>query len=72
VELQEIEVIIGKNGQVQISVSGVNGPACLEITAPLEEALGGQVVAREMKSEAGVQAQQTLTTTTKARVRRKR
>lgn len=70
-ELQEVEVIIGKNGQVQISVSGVSGLACLDITAPIEAALGGEIIAREMH-ENGVQAQQTVTTAAKTRVRRKR
>lgn len=71
-ELQEIEVIIGKNGQVQIAVSGVSGLACLDITAPLEQALGGEIIAREMHAGTGIEAQQTVTTTAKARIRRKR
>lgn len=50
-EIQEIEIIIGKNGDVQVHVSGVKGQACLEITQGLEEALGGQVLNREMTAE---------------------
>ncbi len=50
-ELQEIEVIIGKDGQVQIQVRGVQGLKCLEITKPLEEALGNQIVARIMNPD---------------------
>ena len=50
-EVQEIEVTIDENGQVQIHVSGVKGEACLEITRPLEQALGGQLT-REMTPEA--------------------
>jgi len=51
-ELQEIEVVIGKNGQVQIQVRGVNGLKCLELTKELEEALGGEILARIMSPEA--------------------
>ena len=47
-ELQEIEVFIDKNGQVRIEVRGVKGGACLDLTKSLEEALGGQIEAREM------------------------
>ncbi|HQF61074.1 MAG TPA: DUF2997 domain-containing protein [Anaerolineaceae bacterium] len=50
-ELQEIEVTIGKNGEVQVHVRGAKGKACLELTAALEAALGGQVVLREMTPE---------------------
>ncbi len=52
VELQEIEVTIGKDGQVQIQVRGVQGLKCLEITKDLEQALGGEIVARIMSPEA--------------------
>lgn len=51
-ELQEIEVVIGKDGQVQIQVRGVNGPKCLDLTRALEDALGGEIISREMKPEA--------------------
>ncbi len=50
-ELQEIEVTIGKDGQVQIQVRGVQGLKCLELTKELEEALGGQILARIMTPE---------------------
>jgi hypothetical protein len=50
-EVQEIEVTIDENGQVQIHVTGIKGDACLEITRPLEQALGGQL-RREMTPEA--------------------
>ena len=50
-ELQEIEVIIGKDGQVQIQVRGVNGPKCLDLTRELEAALGGEILSRVMKPE---------------------
>lgn len=51
-ELQEIEVIIGKDGQVQLQVRGVKGLTCLNLTRELEAVLGGQIEAREMTPEA--------------------
>lgn len=51
-ELQEIEITIGKDGQVQVQVRGVNGLKCLELTKELEEALGGEILARIMSPEA--------------------
>ena len=51
-ELQEIDVFIEKDGQVRIEVRGVKGESCLELTAALELALGGQVESREMTAEA--------------------
>lgn len=51
-ELQEIEVVIGEDGQVQIQVRGVKGLKCLELTKELEEALGGEILARIMSPEA--------------------
>jgi hypothetical protein len=50
-ELQEIEVVIGKDGEVQIQVRGVKGQKCLELTKELEEALGGEILARVMTPE---------------------
>ena len=50
-DVQEIEVTIDENGQVQIHVTGIKGDACLEITRPLEQALGGRLT-REMTPEA--------------------
>lgn len=51
-ELQEIEVVIGKDGKVEIQVRGVKGARCLEITKEMEEALGGEVLTRIMSPEA--------------------
>jgi len=51
-DLQEIEVTINKNGQVEVRVRGVKGTACLDITRGLEAALGGEIILREMSSEA--------------------
>ena len=50
--LEEIEVIIEKDGRVRIQVRGVKGDACLELTQELEQALGGVIETREMTSEA--------------------
>ena len=58
-ELQEIEVTIGKDGQVQIQVRGVKGTKCLELTKELEDALGGEILARIMSPEALEQDNQT-------------
>ena len=51
-EVQEIEVTIGKDGKVEIEVHGVKGMSCLDLTKALEEALGGEIESREMKSDA--------------------
>ncbi len=51
-ELQEIDVKIDPDGRVHIEVRGVKGPACLALTKPLEEALGDQVIDRQMTPEA--------------------
>lgn len=51
-ETQEIEIVIDKNGQVHLQVRGAKGEACLEITAGVEEALGGIIASREMTPEA--------------------
>jgi hypothetical protein len=57
-ELQEIEVVIDKDGQVRIEVRGVKGGGCTDLTKGLEEALGGQVVERQMTGEALEQPQE--------------
>ncbi|TLN20880.1 DUF2997 domain-containing protein [bacterium] len=56
-DVQEVEVTIGKDGKVQVHVRGVKGEACLDITRALESALGGQVELREMTPEAGEEIQ---------------
>ena len=38
--LQELEIMIDAEGKVSIKVSGAKGDQCLELTRPLEEALG--------------------------------
>jgi Protein of unknown function (DUF2997) len=56
VELQEIELVVDKEGEVQMAVRGVKGKGCLALTKELEAVLGGQVVAREMTHEASESA----------------
>ena len=51
-EMQEITVVIDKDGQVRVEVRGVKGGSCLDVTKGLEEALGGQVEDRQMTPEA--------------------
>ncbi len=51
-EVQEIHVTIDRNGQVQLEVHGIKGETCLDITQALEAALGGDILLREMTSEA--------------------
>jgi hypothetical protein len=47
---EELEIIIDANGQVSIKVAGAKGGKCLDITKPIEEALG-DVKVREMTPE---------------------
>lgn len=51
-ELQEVEVFIAPDGTTRIEVRGVPGAGCLDLTAGLEAALGGQIVNRELTAEA--------------------
>ncbi len=57
-DLQEIDVFIEQDGRVRVEVRGVKGTSCLDLTKGLEEALGGQVEAREMHAEAYEMPQQ--------------
>lgn len=49
---EELEVTISPTGEVSIKASGFTGSSCLTATADLERSLGGEVVHREMTSEA--------------------
>lgn len=51
-EFQEVEVTIAPDGTTRIEVRGLAGRGCLELTAGLEQALGGQIVARELTADA--------------------
>jgi len=37
---QEIMVSISPSGEVEVTVNGVSGPACTELTKAMEQALG--------------------------------
>jgi hypothetical protein len=50
-ELEEVEIIINKKGQVTLSVRGSKGLGCLTITEELEHLLGNTIVSRIMTSE---------------------
>ena len=47
---EELEITIDAKGQVSIKVAGAKGGKCLDITKPIEEALG-EVKVREMTPE---------------------
>ncbi len=59
-EIQEIEVTIDKNGEVKIHVRGTHGTNCLDLTADLEEALGGEIISRETTPEADATVQEEI------------
>lgn len=50
--LPEITVTITPEGKVEIHVQGVPGESCLDLTAPLEARLGGEILSRERTAEA--------------------
>ncbi|MDF2568818.1 MAG: hypothetical protein K0R55_422 [Sporomusa sp.] len=47
---EELEITIDANGNVSIKVAGAKGGKCLDITKPIEEALG-EVKVRDMTPE---------------------
>ena len=49
--LQEIEVVIDRDGNVKLLVRGVKGEQCLELTKDVEQLLGGQVIDRQNTDE---------------------
>lgn len=59
--IQQIHIVINKDGQVEIKVDGVTGMSCLEITQALEAALGGEVIERKLTAEAYEVATETQT-----------
>ncbi len=71
-ELHEVEVVIDRDGEVRIEVHGLKGRGCLELTADLIEALGGDVLEQELTAEASELASGTASwVPTQAQVRRK-
>jgi hypothetical protein len=53
-----IEVSIGPDGTVAMSVRGVNGMECLTQTEDLVQLLGGEIESRELTDEAYVEVEQ--------------
>lgn len=49
--IEEIEIIIGKDGKIQLETSGFSGEGCLKATEELEALLGNRLISREQKSE---------------------
>ncbi len=47
---EELEITIDADGKVNIKVAGAKGGKCLDITKPIEDALG-EVKVREMTPE---------------------
>lgn len=39
-DMQEMEIIIDKEGKVTVTTKGIKGPQCLEVSEALEEVLG--------------------------------
>ncbi len=48
--MEELKVTIDEEGNVKVTVFGVAGPRCLEITKKMEALLGGEL-SREFTSE---------------------
>ena len=61
--IQEIDVVIGRDGKVAFEVRGVTGAGCEDLTKDLETILGGRVVSREYKPSYHQQATQEDQTT---------
>jgi hypothetical protein len=38
--MKKIRILIGKDGKATVSVEGVQGPGCLDLTKIIEQALG--------------------------------
>jgi hypothetical protein len=49
-EMQELEIIIGKDGKVQVAARGMKGEGCRALTKNIEDALG-TVEEREYTAE---------------------
>ena len=48
--VKEIEIVIDKNGQISLQVSGIKGAGCLDLTRDLEAALG-DVIKQEFTAD---------------------
>lgn len=56
---RELNITIGKDGQVNIGVDGVAGPECIEFTRFLEEELG-DVISRERTQDYYKESERTV------------
>lgn len=52
---ERVEVTIHPDGKVELHVVGVEGMSCVDITAPLVKALGGEVLSQELTQEAYIE-----------------
>ena len=43
---QELEITVDPEGRVSIKVRGVRGKGCIDLTKPLEDALGSEIESR--------------------------
>ena len=50
-KVEQIEIIIGSDGKVQLQTSGFSGNDCLEATKETERLLGNQLLTREETGE---------------------
>ncbi len=50
-ERKELEIIIGPDGEVQVTVKCIKGQSCVTETKFLEEALGDTIESRELTPE---------------------
>jgi hypothetical protein len=66
-ELQEIDVVILRDGKTRVEIRGMKGQSCLDVTRRLEALLGGQVVDREYTDEFHQQAASTTHLTVERR-----
>lgn len=46
-KFEEIEVIIGPQGEISYKVKGIKGKGCLNVTQGLDVELGGEIIVRE-------------------------
>ncbi len=55
---ETLEVTIGQDGKVTMTVVGVAGPGCVEQTEEFVQLLGGEVESQELTAEAYVEVAQ--------------
>jgi hypothetical protein len=70
VEVQELTVVIARDGSVKLEVRGVKGAKCLDLTQSLEKVLGGDVKSRELSPEHGQAAQAQVAASVSVKPRR--